>query len=176
MYPIIRMTKEIFKAKRQPKLKLGEVHESHHICWPWDIDVFMELNNGRTLTLFDLGRLPLAVRSGFLEVLKDNGWTMTVAGSVTQYRKRTTMFQKLRMTSLTIGRDAKFLYVQQTLWRGSDAVSSAVLRMAVVGKSGIVPTDLIAEAMGAADWNPTLPPFVQSWSDAEALRVWPPTA
>ena len=33
----------------------------------------MELNNGRTLTLFDLGRIPMARRMGLDKVLAQNG-------------------------------------------------------------------------------------------------------
>ena len=50
MYPWFRMAKELWKFR---KTRLGpfETHVSTHRCWPWDIDPFMELNNGRTLTL-----------------------------------------------------------------------------------------------------------------------------
>ena len=64
MYPVIRMAKEIVKFRNAPALPITGTHVSQHICWPWDIDLWMELNNGRTLTLFDLGRIPLAIRTG----------------------------------------------------------------------------------------------------------------
>ena len=62
MYPFIRMAKELLVFRNAPRLALGDTHISHHICWPWDLDVWMELNNGRTLTLYDLGRIPMAHR------------------------------------------------------------------------------------------------------------------
>ena len=42
----------------------GDTHVSTQLCWPWDLDPWIELNNGRTLTLYDLGRLPLSQRTG----------------------------------------------------------------------------------------------------------------
>ena len=51
MYPLIRFASAILREGRAPKLGLLDTHVSQHICWPWDIDPFMELNNGRTLTL-----------------------------------------------------------------------------------------------------------------------------
>ena len=78
MYPVIRMAKEFWVNRRAPTLKLGEFHVSHHICWPWDLDLWLELNNGRALTLYDLGRLVLAKRTGLLSERKRleyaDGW------------------------------------------------------------------------------------------------------
>ena len=64
--PLIRLGIELALARRAPPLPVDGVHVSHHTCWPWDIDPWRELNNGRTLTLYDLGRVPLAVRSGLV--------------------------------------------------------------------------------------------------------------
>ncbi len=73
MYPYLRMVKEILKFRGQPLGPL-ETHVSHHLCWPQDIDPWMELNNGRTLTLYDLGRIPMAGRTGLHRVAKAKGW------------------------------------------------------------------------------------------------------
>ena len=88
MYPFLRMFKEMTRASRMPPLGLFDTHVSHHLCWPWDLDPWVELNNGRTLTLYDLGRLPLGARTGIHRVLKAQGWGMTVAGSSVRYRRR----------------------------------------------------------------------------------------
>ena len=81
MYPVIRMAKEFWVNRHAARIKLGEFHISRHMCWPWDLDLWLELNNGRTLTLYDLGRLVLAKRSGLLSLLKRQRWGMTMAGS-----------------------------------------------------------------------------------------------
>src|SRR3712207_8112527 len=43
----------LFRSRQRgaAPLDLFGTHESHHVCWPWDLDVFGELNNGRALTL-----------------------------------------------------------------------------------------------------------------------------
>ena len=80
MYPFLRMVKETWANRNAPPLGLTGTHVSHHICWPWDLDIWMELNNGRTLTLYDLGRIPMAIRAGLIAVLRREGWGITVAG------------------------------------------------------------------------------------------------
>ena len=73
---------------------LLDTHVSHHMCWPWDLDLWMELNNGRTLTLLTLAACRLAVRTGMDTALKAKGWGMTVAGSTIRYRRRVTVFSQ----------------------------------------------------------------------------------
>jgi len=174
MYPIIRMTKELIKFYGAPKLAIDEVHVSNHICWPVDIDIFGELNHGRILTLYDLGRLAMGSRMGLLGVVKKNKWGMTMAGVSVRYRHRVRMFQKFTMQTRAIGRDDKFLYLQQTMWRGDKATSSTLYRSAVTDKNGLVPTQKVADALGYPDWRPEMPEWVMNWIRAEDSRTWPP--
>jgi acyl-CoA thioesterase FadM len=176
MYPIARLTKEIFKFRNAPKLAIDDVHISTHICWPIDIDIFGELNNGRTLTLYDLGRLVMGKRTGMMTVVRKNGWGMTMAGASVRYRRRVKMFQKFTMKTSALGRDDKFMYLNQTMWSKGEATSSILYRSAVTDKNGIVPTQLVADALGYPDWNPDLPEWVTNWIKAEDTRTWPPNS
>lgn len=174
MYPFIRMAWQMLKHRNDPRLGFDGVHISQHYCLPWDLDMWCELNNGRTLTLFDLGRIPLAKRVGLVDVLKQNRWGLTMAGATVRYRRRVRAFQKVEMHSRALGHDRRFIYLQQSMWRGGEALNSVVYRSAVTSKSGIVPVAEVLAAMGVPEWNPTLPDWVQAWIDAENQRVWPP--
>jgi acyl-CoA thioesterase FadM len=174
MYPYIRMYQQLWKFRNAPKLGLFDTHVSHHMCLPQDIDPWMELNNGRTLTLYDLGRLPMGRRMGFESLGKTHGWGMAVAGASTRYRRRVRMFDRFEMRSRVIGWDARFLYMDQSMWRGGECTSQMLLRSAVASKSGIVPPAQVMQAMGLPEVSPPLPAWVQAWSEADALRPWPP--
>jgi acyl-CoA thioesterase FadM len=174
MYPFLRMSKEMARARRMPPLGLFDTHVSHHLCWPWDLDPWVELNNGRTLTLYDLGRLPLGHRTGIHRVLKAQGWGMTVAGSSVRYRRRVTVFSQLMTCSRCLGWDDRFLYTEQSMWQGADCASQVLIRSAIVSKAGIVPPSDLAKATGASTVSPELPDWVKAWIAAEATRPWPP--
>lgn len=174
MYPFLRMFKVMARARRMPPLSLFDTHVSHHICWPWDLDPWVELNNGRTLTLYDLGRLPLGARTGIHRHLAERGWGMTVAGSSVRYRRRVTLFSRLTTYSRCLGWDARFLYTEQSMWKGGECASHVLIRSAIVGKSGIVPPGELARAAGVSPVSPELPEWVKAWIDAEAVRPWPP--
>lgn len=174
MYPFLRMFKVMALARRQPALGIFDTHVSHLRCWPWDLDPWIELNNGRTLTLYDLGRLPLSRRTGFERLLREKGWGLTVAGSTTRYRRRVTMFMRLTMHSRCVGWDGRFVYMEQSMWNGEECTSHVLIRSAIVSKSGIVPPAEMAVALGVAPESPALPDWVKAWTQAEATRPWPP--
>lgn len=174
MYPLLRTTKELWLNRKAKPLTIGEDHVTRIVAWPWDIDIFLDLNNGRVLTLFDLGRLGLFQRMGILKALKTKGWYGTVAGTAIRYRKRITMFQKLELRTRIVGWDDRFTYFEQAFWRGDDCAAHAVVRTAITSGKGIVPTVDVARALGLPEVSPDLPDWIQHWSRAEDIRHWPP--
>jgi acyl-CoA thioesterase FadM len=174
MFPFIRLAIEILRVKFAGPMDVAETHTTSVRVFPNDIDIFMELNNGRTLTLFDIARLSFGVQVGLWHALKVNKWGLTVAGSSVRYRRRIRMFQKVRITSKAVGRDARFIYIVQTMYRGKEATSNVLYRSALTDENGIVPTQKFADFMGQSDWNPKLPEWVENWIKAEDTRDWPP--
>ena len=175
MYPIIRMTWQMWKHRNDRKLAFHEMHVSHHYCLPWDLDIFWELNNGRTLTLYDLGRIPLGYRIGLQAALRRRRWGLTVAGSSPRYRKRIRAFERIEMRSRGIGWDDRFIYVEQSMWKRDGTCAGHVLiRSAITGKDGIVaPIELVRE-LGQSTERLPLPDWVTNWVNADATRPWPP--
>lgn len=174
MYPYLRHLKALILARRLPRLSVFEPHVSRHICWPWDLDPWGELNNGRTLTLFDLGRTVLGLRTDLDRLLVEKGWGMAVAGASVRYRRRVTMFARLTMVTRNLGWDDRFIYTEQSFWRGEECCSHILIRSAVFTKAGILPPRELALAAGYAPESPPLPDWVTAWITAEAARPWPP--
>ncbi len=175
MFPFIRFAKDLLIARKDPPLGLLDTHVSHHICWPWDVDMFLELNNGRTLTLYDLGRFMLALRAGLIRTIASNGWTLAIAGASIRYRKRVRMFQKIEMRSRAVGWDDRFMYLEQSMWNSAgDCTSHVLYRTATVKRGKSVPPSHVATVMGVDPVSPPLPVWVQAWGEADAQRPWPP--
>ena len=174
MYPYLRFFKAALTTRRAPPLGIMEAHVSRHLILPWDLDPWNELNNGRTLTLFDLGRIPMAMRMGFDKVAKAQGWGLTVAGTNVRYRKRVTLLQRVTMVSRVAGWDPRFTYVEQSMWRGDDCTSHMLLRLAFTSKAGIVPPAAFLRVIGQPEDSPALPEWIADWIAADARRPWPP--
>ena len=175
MYPVIRMAKEFWVNRHAAPINLGEFHISRHMCWPWDLDLWLELNNGRTLTLYDLGRLVLAKRSGLLSLLKRQRWGMTMAGASVRYRRRVRMFERFDMYSRGLYWDDRFFYIEQSIWKkNGECAGHIVYRSAFVDKTGIINPDIVIESLGEKVERPSIPNWINKWIEAENNRPWPP--
>jgi len=109
MYPFLRMTLVLRSEARKPPLGIFDTHQRSMLCLPSDADMFWEMNNGRILTFYDLGRVGLAQRTGLMRMLKAKGWGLVVAGSSVRYRARVRPFQRFDLRTRLLGWDAVHL-------------------------------------------------------------------
>ena len=179
MYPFFRYATSILKAatNRQRGFTLGftDMSEIKFRCSLTDIDNFLEMNNGRVLTLYDLGRTDLAIRTGLgIQLLKQR-WGLVVAGSTVQYRKRIRAFDKVTLKTQIVGVDERWLYIEQSMWVKGKPCSSALLRTGVTEGGKVIETARVLAALGQS--NRQLPPsnYVAEWIQSDAHRPWPPT-
>lgn len=176
MYPFIRTAKDLIIASRMPRLQeMTETHVSQHICWPHDLDMWMELNNGRAMSLYDIGRTALGLRAGLIGAVRKNRWALTMAGSTVRFRRRIRGFERFEMRSRAVCWDHRFLYLEQSMWkRNGECASHVLYRAAVTDQNGIVSPDRVVEAMGMKASSPEMPDWVKRWCDADSHRPWPP--
>jgi len=138
------------------------------------LDLWCELNNGRTLSIYDMGRLPMARRSGLLDILKRKGWGLTIAGNSVRYRKRIRVFDKIEMRSRALCADARCMYVEQSMWVRGTCTGHALYRTAVTNANGILPIEKLRAELNPCTPLPPIPEWVAAWITAEDLRPWPP--
>jgi len=175
LYPALRALMALSRASFQPPITPDDSVTISTVCWPWDADMFLDLNNGRQLTLFDNGRLVHFTRLGLLSAMRRKGWGAVVGGTAMQYRRRIRLWDRFDIVTRCIARDDKWLYFDQTNLRKGVPCSQAILRVAVLsGPSGIVPTQEVFEALGFPDWRGALPPWARRLWEAEGDRPWPP--
>lgn len=174
MYPLVRLVRSTLFARFRSQLTPHQCSEFSFRVRPWDIDMFLELNNGRLLTLFDLGRFDLATRVGLARELKANKWGLVVAGSTVRYRKRIRMFNKVTIRTQLIAVDERWFYLQQTALAGGVACASALLRTAVTKAGRLHPVAEVASKIKVDLERFTPELWCQKWIDLEELREWPP--
>ncbi|MDG3041204.1 acyl-CoA thioesterase [Roseicyclus marinus] len=174
MYPFLRLATVTLSERRKPALGLFETHHLSLRCLPVDLDGFLEMNNGRILTLYDIGRFALSIRVGLWDVLKRERWGLVVAGSTVRYRARITGFQRFEMRTRLLGWDERFFYIEQGMWRGETCCNHALLRTGVTQRGRLAPVAEVARAMGVPEISPALPAWVAAWAEADGQRPWPP--
>ena len=72
---------------RRPKLSIWDTATTPFRVVPTDLDVLGHMNNGKYLTLMDLGRLDLMLRSGLWRECVRRGWYPVVAGQTVTYQR-----------------------------------------------------------------------------------------
>ena len=180
MYPFVRMAWQVWRHRADGPMSLTETHVSHHLCLPWDLDVFGEMNNGRILTLMDLGRFTASWRLGLIAALRRHRWGFAVAGVSVRYRRRIPPFARIEMRSRLATWDDRFFYVVQEMWTDSDCSCQALLRTAVTARdprpdgARSVPTGEVLAALDRRDPRPEPPAWIAAWIEADAARPWPP--
>ena len=178
MYPFLRYSATIVKAALQVKkghtLSFDDVSEMSFRCRLTDIDNFFEMNNGRVLTLNDMGRMDFAVRTGLVSQLIKQRWGLVVAGSTIQYRKRIRVFDKVTIKTHVVGLDTRWIYIEQSMWVKGKPCSSALLRTGVTESGKVIEPKRVMVALGIADWVKPPEPWVQDWIEGDKEHRWPP--
>ena len=176
MLPFVRMIKDIILARRLPPLEhFTDTHVFSHICWPWDIDLFGEMNNGRALTIYDLGRLATAQHAGLVKALIDNKWRLAIAGAMVRYRRRLAAFERFTMRSRMVCWDKSFIYIEQSMWKlDGECASHIIYRIVVTEKRRAIPPARVAAVLHRDPINPPMPDWIVAWTLAEDKRPWPP--
>lgn len=154
---------------------LGESVVSFRV-WPNDLDTNLHMNNGRYMTLLDLGRLDLLLRVGLARKTFGRRWYPVLAAVQLRYRKPLNLFQKFRIRTRIVTWDEKFVYLEQRISKGDRLLTHAYLKGAFVGPQGTVPMTEVVALMGTVPEPPPLPPAFVAWiraegAMAEALRA-----
>lgn len=175
MYPLLRLAFHMMRNRTAFAIDQTAEVVTHHRCLPIDLDFFFEMNNGRILSIYDIGRMVLSQRNGTLAVLRERKWGMVVAGSSVRYRKRIRVFQKFRVHTRCIGWDDRFLYIEQSAWNEKgECTSNVLIRTCVTDEQGMVPMSDCLAAWKMPPISPPLPEWVEDWIEADSHRPWPP--
>ena len=134
--------------------------------WPNDLDVNVHMNNGRFLSVMDLGRFDLSFRTRLGRAMLRNRWTPLVGGISIRYRRSLDPFERYDLYTRLLGWDAKWVYLEQHfLKRGGELAAEGVVRALFRGKSGNVPMAEVLSQMGYKGPQPELPEAIRRWAE-----------
>lgn len=136
---------------------------------PNDLDLNRHVNNGRVLTLADLGRIDWFWRTGCLKAALRMGAAPIVGDATARFIKQLKLFERIRIESRMLGWGAKWAFLEHRIYRRDGALAAIVVIRGMFhgGKKGAVSPAALLEATGhAATASPVLPEWVQTWSRA----------
>lgn len=86
----------------------------HFRCWPTDLDLNVHMNNGRYLTIMDLGRFFLMMELSIFWPAVKKKWMPVVASAQIDFKKSIAPFQKFTLETKITSYDEKWFFIEQT--------------------------------------------------------------
>lgn len=137
---------------------------------PTDIDVLRHMNNGRYLSLFDLGRWDLLLRTGLADAMRTRGWYAVVSSETITFRKSLGLWQRFTIESRLIGHDDRAIYLEHRAVVAGEIYARAIIRARMLKRSGgSVSHEELFGAVGRPEGLPEVPDWVHDWAGAAAL-------
>ena len=164
-----RLFLTLLKALRGPRVRPGEAVELELRVLPTDLDLNGHMNNGRYLTVMDLGLATLFIRSGFARMCLNKGWRPMSGGSLVHFRRGLTLFQRYTLRLTLVGWDEFWSYCHFEFIRGGEVCATGVVKGATVSGKGRVPTSEVYPALGYDGASLPLPEEVVAWIAADRL-------
>lgn len=146
----------------------------HMRVLPTDLDINGHMNNGRYLTIMDLGRMDLMLRSGMMTQARAKGWLPVLGSATIRYRQPLKPFQKFKLETRILGWEDKWFYVEQKYTATSGKTKGQVAAYAIVkgafadaktGKAATVET--VMNAIGYKGESPEIPLHIKHFIAAE---------
>jgi acyl-CoA thioesterase FadM len=139
--------------------------------WPGDIDVLFHVNNGVYLSMLDIARVDMMLRSGALRRLRARKFYPVVAAQTIRYRRSLRLFERFEVETRVVGWDEQAFLITHAFHRRGELVAEAVIRVRFLTRGGGKPTTAeVLELLGLPRASPALPESIAVWN-AEQRRM-----
>jgi len=169
MNHIFRLAWLLLTSRFRPRISVAGPGRTAFRVWPTDLDVLMHVNNGVYLSLMDLGRVDLLLRSGMFRTIRARGWSPVVVAQTIQYRRSLKLLDRFEIETRVLAWDDKAILLSQEFIRPDGGViATALVRGRFLSATGTVPmSDLIA-ALGNPSPPGDVPAYAREWNAAQA--------
>ena len=157
-----------WRLRRDGSMPLTGVSAITLTTLPTDIDILRHMNNGRYLSLADLGRWDLVVRIGVFSRTRQLGWIPVLTQASATYRRSLVLGQRFELQTRMIGIDDRAVVMEQRFVRDGDICMRLITRTRFVKRSGgVVTIDEIHEQLGTIPDE--VPEWVHDWAGESRL-------
>ena len=142
---IFRLLYILFTARSRGPLEIGQLRSRLSLrVLPNDLDISWHMNNGRFLTLCDLSRMDMFVRTGLLKSMRKRKWIPLIGEHTMTYKKPLTLFQHFDLLLEVTHWDEKFFHMKHTFMLGDTVVAHGTSKGCLYAKgSGVVPPEQV---------------------------------
>jgi acyl-CoA thioesterase FadM len=144
--------------------------------WPLDLDLNGHMNNGRYLTIMDLGRLDLVLRSGLWRIVWRHRWSPMLGTAAIRYRRELRLGRRFTLETRLAYWTGSTIVFEQTFLREGEVAARALMKAGIYDRKAraFVTVRRIIEELGAADAeSPPPSPEIEAFlaADTSLRRV-----
>jgi acyl-CoA thioesterase FadM len=153
----------------QPKVDFLATTSVHLRIWPNDLDFNLHVNNGRYLTLADIGRIDWFIRSGVLRTARRYQAFPVVADAVAKFRRELNVFEKVEIQTRLVGWDHKWAFLEHRFVRAERVVGVVAIRGVFKGLDGPLDPQVFVRDHAVGVAAPELPMWAQHFHQSAEL-------
>lgn len=164
---ILRLLRVVLHAFFRAQVDLLETAKLSFRVWPHDLDINLHMTNSRYLSMMDLGRMDLLIRSGLAAKIYRRRWLPVLGSATIRWRKALNIFDPITLETRTLGWDDKWIYIEQRIISKDIVYAIAIVKGLFVGKDGPIPIQQVTNLIKAGVKSPAIPPIIKLWVEME---------
>lgn len=113
--------------------------------WPTDLDTYGHVNNGRYLTLMDMGRLEWGLRTGLAFRMLQRRWAPVLGAASVEFRRELRALQRCELVTRLAAWDEKWFFFEQRMELAGQLHARAILKgVTKRGRQTVPPAEVLA--------------------------------
>ncbi len=146
----------LIRLIRKPSMGLLETSILKFHVLPNDLDLNIHMNNGRYLSIMDLGRIDIMHRVGLMTYIIKNKWSPVVGNLHIQFRRPFKLLQQYELHSRIVSWDDKWVYLEQVFICNKKIHAVGLVQGLIRGKHGNIPSNDILKLLGLNQQPPAI--------------------
>jgi acyl-CoA thioesterase FadM len=171
VFPWLRLSRVGLGLIGSPRVELFATTRVRLRAWPNDLDVNLHVNNGRYLALADIGRMHWFVRTGVLEIARQQKAFPVVGDVLAKFRRDLKVFQTVEIHTRLLGWDHRWGFLEHRFVRNDRVIGVVAVRGVFKGPAGALDPGTLLTGLAVAAQSPQLPEWTNSFlQTSELLR------
>lgn len=167
----LRLLKVLLRIWLGPKKGLMDASRLAFRVWPHDCDLNLHMNNGRYLTLMDLGRIHLIGQMKLLPQFVKNRWHPILGAAEISFIRPLSPFRRFFLLTRILTWDEKYFYIEHQFVNAQGRLCAVALirGLFMVNAEKITPQQAMT-LLGPIPPAPPMPESVRQWNALLALK------
>ncbi|MHB0970813.1 MAG: thioesterase family protein [Thermoanaerobaculia bacterium] len=167
---LFRFLLTLVASTLKPRLDVLGLSTVRFRVWPNDLDVNFHLNNGRYLSIMDLGRFDMIIRMGIAKLMIRRRWYPLVGSASMRFVRSLDPFVRYELQTRLAAWDDKWWYIEQRFVVGERLMAYGMIKGLFRGPGGNVRPAEVLTAAGLSPVSPEIPEWFTRSLEMEEVQ------